>query len=285
VRALRQVRAKGILPQLTGTLPANLLPARTPTETDIGLWWGYEAAHGIGTPTRLYNQIIRKVAIAQGNTVAQNARLFALVNASVADATILAWQDKYIYDFWRPVLGIREHDDSTGPTGVGAEVLDADADPGWLPLGAQATNEVGRKNFTPSFPAYPSGHATEGGAAFQIVRKFYGQGAPGPDNLADNLEFGSDELNGISFDNTGTVRTREVRTFPGGLWQMMVEQGFSRVFLGVHWSFDAFAIDEAGEVDLTQNIGGVRLGIDIANDIAANGLTAAKAAGPANSAS
>jgi hypothetical protein len=282
VRALRQVRAKGIAPQLMGTLPAGLQPARTPTETDIGLWWGYEAASGIGTPARLYNQIIRKVAIAQGNTVAQNARLFALVNASVADATILAWQDKYSYDFWRPVLGIREHDASTGPTGVGADVLDSDTDPGWLPLGAQPTNEVGRKSFTPAFPAYPSGHATEGGAVFQTVRQFYGQGAFGPDNLADNLEFVSDELNGISVDNAGTVRTRVVRTFPDGLWQMMIEQGFSRVFLGVHWSFDAFAINEAGDVDLTQNIGGVRLGIDIANDIAANGLRAAKAAGPAS---
>ena len=58
------------------------------------------------------------------------------------------------------------------------------------------------------------------------------------------------------------------------------ENARSRVFLGVHWVFDAFAVNEAGEIDLTQNVGGVRLGLDIANDIATNGLTAAAAAGP-----
>ena len=62
------------------------------------------------------------------------------------------------------------------------------------------------------------------------------------------------------------------------------ENARSRVFLGVHWVFDAFAVNEAGEIDLTQNVGGVRLGLNIANDITTNdittnGLTAA-AAGP-----
>ncbi|MGH3620920.1 MAG: hypothetical protein ACRDQ5_03905 [Sciscionella sp.] len=282
-QALRQVRAKGITPQLIGTLPADLLPSRTPTETSVGLFWGYDGAKGLGTPPRLYNQIIRQVADAQGNDVAKNARLFAVVNTAMGDAGILAWNDKYFYDLWRPVLGIREHDPSSGPTGVGGDVLDPDADPGWLPLGAQKTNNVGQKNFTPNFPSYPSGHATFGGAAFQSVRQFYGQGELGPDDLADGLEFVSDELNGINVDNTGTVRQRRVRKFPGGLWQIIEENGLGRVLLGVHWVFDAFAVTENGEIDLTQNIGGVRLGLDIANDIAVNGLKAAAAAGPAMS--
>jgi len=179
------------------------------------------------------------------------------------------------------VLAIREHDASSGPTGVGGDILDSDADLGWLPLGAQATNALGRKNFTPNFPAYPSGHATECAAAFQSVRQFYSQGNYGPDHLADNLEFVSDELNGINVDNTGTVRQRWVRRFPGGLWQMIEEQGRARVFLGVHWVFDAFAVNGVEEMDLTQNVGGVRLGLDVANDIATNGLKAANAAGPA----
>jgi vanadium chloroperoxidase len=62
---------------------------------------------------------------------------------------------------------------------------------------------------------------------------------------------------------------------------MIEENGRSRVFLGVHWLFDAFATDDAGKMDLTQNVGGVRLGLDIANDIATNGLHANKAAGSA----
>ena len=278
-RALRQVRSNGIAPQLIGTLPTDLLPSRTPTETLIGIFWGYDGAKELGTPPRLYNQIVRKIADAQGNDVAANARLFALVNAAIGDAGILAWDDKYFYDLWRPVVGIREHDPSTGPTAVGGTVLDPDADPGWLPLGAQNTNNVGAKNMTPNFPAYPSGHATLGAAVFQSVRCFYNRGEYCSDDLVEGLEFVSEEFNGISVDNTGTVRPRHARKFPGGLWQMIEENSRSRVFLGVHWEFDGFAVNENDEIDLTQNIGGVRLGLDIANDIA-NGLKAATAAGP-----
>ncbi len=279
-RALRQVRSKGVAPQLIETLPTNLLPFRTPTETVIGIFWSYDGSKELGTPPRLYNQIVRTIADTQANDVAANARLFALVNAAIGDAGILAWDDKYFYDVWRPVLGIREHEPSTGPTAVGGNILDPAADPGWLPLGAQRTNNVGEKNFTPNFPAYPSGHATLGAAAFQSVRCFYDNGEYRPDDLVEDLEFVSDEFNGISVDNTGTVRPRHVRNFPDGLWQMIEENSRSRVFLGVHWVFDGFAVNEADEIDLTQNIGGVRLGLDIANDIATNGLTAAAAAGP-----
>lgn len=279
-QAFRQVRSKGIAPQLIGTLPADLLPSRTPAETLIGVFWAYDGAKGLGTPPRHYNQIVRRIADAQANDIAENARLFALVNAAMADAGILAWDDKYFYDVWRPVLGIREHDPSTGPTAVGGNVLDPDADPGWLPLGAPKTNNVGQKNFTPNFPAYPSGHATFGAAALQSVRCFYDKGEHCSDNLAAGLAFVSDELNGISVDNAGTIRPRHARTFPQGLWQMIEENARSRVFLGAHWVFDAFAVTDADEIDLTQNIGGVRLGLDIASDIATNGLTAAAAAGP-----
>jgi vanadium chloroperoxidase len=61
---------------------------------------------------------------------------------------------------------------------------------------------------------------------------------------------------------------------------MIEENGRSRVYLGVHWVFDAFAVDPAGQMDLATNIGGVPLGLAIANDIAANGLTASAAATP-----
>src|SRR5204862_3844958 len=134
-------------------------------------YWGYDGAAGLGTPPRLYNGIVRRIAIARNNTEAQNARLFALVNVAMADAGILAWDQKYIHDLWRPVVGIREHDASMGmATSAGNNISD-DCDSSWLPLGAPATNSmnpsfvlqsatfpsnqaiVGRfKNFTPPFP-------------------------------------------------------------------------------------------------------------------------------------
>ncbi|NJK67756.1 MAG: vanadium-dependent haloperoxidase [Microcoleus sp. CSU_2_2] len=270
LNALRQVRAKGIAPELMGTLPAGLSP-RTANETLIGIYWGYDGAVDLGTPPRLYNQIVRAVAIAQNNCVDKNARLFALVNAAMGDAGILAWDQKYIYDLWRPVVGIREDDPSLGPAGIGNNCLSDDSDSSWLPLGAPSTNsktkEEMKKNFTPPFPAYPSGHATFGAAALHITRLFYGVTDLCNDNLFDCLTFVSDEFNGISQDNKGTVRPKHTRSFPGGLWEMIVENGLSRVFLGVHWVFDAFAVDSSDRPDLSRNIGGVPLGITIAEDI------------------
>lgn len=281
INALRQVRGKGIAPELMGTLPPDL-SRRSANETLIGIYWGYDGAAELGTPPRLYNQIIRTLAISRGNSVDQNARLFALVNAAMGDAGILAWDQKYIHDLWRPVLGIREDDPSLGPTGTGNNTLSKDSDPSWLPLGAPNTNsKTFGKNFTPPFPAYPSGHATFGAAALHITRLFYGVTGYSNDNLFDGLTFVSDEFNGVSRDNKGTVRPKHVRNFPGGLWKMIVENGLSRVYLGVHWVFDAFVVDKMGNPELQQNIGGVPLGITIAEDIFNNGLNLSKV-GPRN---
>ena len=271
--ALRQVRRRGIAPELMGTLPHDSR-RRTVDQTLIGVYWAYDGPVGLGTPPRLYNQIVREVAEKNSNTLEDNARLFALVNTAMADAGILSWDQKYIHDLWRPVVGIREHDTSMGPAaGEGDNNINNESQPDWLPLGAPSTNSTGKKNSTPPFPAYPSGHATFGAAAFHTTRLFYdvAVGDKNPDNLFEDLVFVSDEHNGVNRDNKGAVRPRHVRDFPNGLWGMIEENGRSRVFLGVHWVFDAFAVDGNGEPDLSQNVGGVPLGITIAEDIFDNG--------------
>lgn len=290
LQALRDVRARGIRPDLTATLPDGLFDdRRTPQETVIGIFWGYDGANRLGTPPRLYNQIVRQVATKVLNPLinnkingeGENARLFAFVNAAMGDAGILAWQHKFCFDLWRPVLGVREHDEKLGPAAPysGVSVNFNDGDPGWLPLGAPNTNSTGMKNFTPNFPAYPSGHATFGAAALHAARMFYG--VPANNKAADNLfpapnVLVSDEFNGTSRDNDGTVRPRHTRPFPGGLWEMIVENATSRVFLGVHWIFDSYDFVEDDEGNLVpdftnETIGGVGLGLRIARDIFAAG--------------
>lgn len=298
--AAQDVYEKGIKPELAGTL-LNGARRRTPVETLIGLYWAYDGAFEIGTPPRQYNQIIVQVATARGLGTGECARLLALVNVAMADAGTLAWQEKYRHDFWRPVVALREHDESMGPGGkpMGRPGLTKPTDPAWLPLGSPRTNATALKNFTPNFPAYPSGHATFGAAAFHMARLFFSDGALAgnydDDGLLADLSFVSDELNGLSRDVTpvadvpGTMRPRHVRTFPGGFWDMILENGRSRVFLGVHWQFDAFLIaggpDAAGDGDEIdnptggepvihacdteepQNVGGVPLGLCIAEDI------------------
>jgi hypothetical protein len=87
-----------------------------------------------------------------------------------------------------------------------------------------------------------------------------------------DLTFVSEEFNGVNQDNQGTVRPKHDRSFPGGLWEMIRENGLSRVYLGVHWLFDAFVEDENKNINLQCNIGGVPLGVKIAEDIFYNSL-------------
>jgi hypothetical protein len=203
---------------------------RTPEQTVIGIFWAYDGTPSLCAPPRLYNQITLKIAETKGtDSVIELARLLALVNTAMADAGIAVWESKYFYKFWRPVTGIRESDPGTGPTG------DGDGNPGTIgditfsPLGAPASNLTG-PNFTPPFPAYPSGHAGFGGALFQTLRRFYG---------TDRIRFNfiSDEFNGVTEDNQGNVRPLIERTF-SSLSQAEEENGQSRIYLGIHWRFD-----------------------------------------------
>ncbi|ETI25728.1 hypothetical protein G647_02502 [Cladophialophora carrionii CBS 160.54] len=260
---------------------------RRPSQTVAGLFWAYDGVNLIGTPPRLYNQIIRQVAfdnkvgsdadLHSDENNAQFLRLFALANTAMADAGIFCWRDKYKYELWRPLSGVRA--DPTGPVPEGF------ARPTWQVLGAPSTNS-NEGGFKPPFPAYPSGHATFGAAAFQMVRLFYHQRGDGvltplpsssdmkegagtggggqepmkppkldPKTANDSIrfEFISDELNGISrnilyqpynpaqaiTDQAGEVRTRLVFKFQS-MKEAIFSNAISRIWLGVHWHFDAF---------------------------------------------
>ena len=69
-----------------------------------------------------------------------------------------------------------------------------------------------------------------GGALFQTLRRFYG---------TDDIEFTfvSDEFNGVTLDDEGNARPLVPRTF-SSLSEAEEENGQSRIYLGIHWSFD-----------------------------------------------
>ena len=147
------------------TLGAAVDSARTPEQTEIARFWADGA--GTETPPGHWNSIAREVSASTGNTLEQNARLFALLNVAMADGAICAWDAKYTYNFWRPVTAIR-----------------ASVDPAWSSFIP-----------TPPFPDYVSGHSTFSGAGAIVLAMFYG---------TDRMEFSieSDALPGVtrSFD-------------------------------------------------------------------------------------
>src|SRR6476620_4548730 len=145
---------------------------RTEEQTFIGIFWAYDGTPSLCAPPRLYNQITVQIADQGRLSAIQFARLLALVNVAMADSGMTIWESKYHYDLWRPITGIRESDPGTGPTGLGDGNPDTVGDVNFMPLGAPASNLTG-PNFTPPFPAYPSGHAGFGGALFETLRNFY----------------------------------------------------------------------------------------------------------------
>jgi PAP2 superfamily len=202
---------------------------RTAEQTEIGIYWAYDGTPSLCAPPRLYNQIAVEIADRMGSNEVELARLLALVNVAMADAAIAIWESKYYYQFWRPVTGIREADQGTGTSGAGDGNPATVGNPTFSPLGAPASNLNG-PNFTPPFPAYPSGHAGFGGALFRILRKFYRTDAV-------SFTFVSDEFNGVTVDNNGNVRPLIPRSF-ASLSQAEEENGQSRIYLGIHWAFD-----------------------------------------------
>lgn len=252
--------------------------SRVAPEEVAGIFWGYDGPSELGTPPRLYLQIVLGVLDEvdarrpTGLTDDEELRVVAGAALAMAEAGIDAWHYKYSADhmMWRPVLGIAH----------GLEGL-APAEAGWKPLGRPDTNGS-RVSLTPNFPAYPSGHATFGASAFQVLRTFLVEKklAEFDASGVDTVRFcaRSDEYNGRNRDPRGHQPARPVlHKAYTSLWQAMVDNSVSRVYLGVHWQFDGITKTGAdpdgdfGVPDAPSQLGrrgGVWLGLQVANQIA-----------------
>jgi hypothetical protein len=178
------------------SLGAAVGSSRTPEQSEIALFWADGA--GTETPPGHWNSIAQIVATNLGNTLEQNARLFAVMNAAMADGAICAWDAKYEFNLWRPVTAIRNgHLDGNDAT---------TADPLWSSFIA-----------TPPFPDYVSGHSTFSGAASKVLALFFG---------TDQIAFttGSDALPGV---------LRSFNSFSAAA----AEAAVSRLYGGIHYQF------------------------------------------------
>lgn len=186
---------------------------RTDDETEIAYFW--EDGAGSVSPPGHWNVIAQDLARRFGNELLDNARLFALLGIAQADAGISAWDSKYAYDHFRPVTAItHDADRDRNPY--------TKRDPAWRPLLP-----------TPPFPSYTSGHSTFSAAAARVLARFYG---------TDEIAFSGPSPDPHRWPDVlpGVVRRWE------RLSEAAEEASHSRIYGGIHWSYDSDAGREAG---------------------------------------
>jgi len=161
-----------------------------------------------GAIQNYWNEIAQTASVAHHLTTVQTARLFALLNLTLADAVIAFYDAKYTYNFWRPVTAIRAADTDDNPA--------TGADPNWLP-------EVGK---TGADPSYPGAHGVISAAGAGVLTAFFGR---------DPFDFSvtSEVLPGVE---------RSFRTFGDAAH----EASLSRIFGGQHFRFDQTAGERLG---------------------------------------
>lgn len=201
---------------------------RTAEQTEIALFWA--DGGGTATPPGHWNRIASRVSLQQEQSTIEHARTLALVNLAMADAGIASWDAKYHYDYWRPIDAIRRADEDGNSSTV--------ADATWLPLVR-----------TPPFPAYTSGHSSFSGAAAAVLTALFG----------DDYVFASrsDGHTGLTQKPLQSVVTRQFTSFAAAA----EEASKSRIYGGIHYSFDGTAGLAAGKAIGEYVIGHWLLGI------------------------
>lgn len=161
---------------------------RTADQSEAARFWA-------GTAMTFWNRAAEQAAIQRRTSLAENARLFALLNTAMADGVISSWSAKYVYEYWRPVTAIR----LAGTDGNPATVEQSD----WTPLVS-----------TPPYPEYPAGHPTVSGAAQAVLTSFFGSQMP--------VEGTSESLPGV------------VRSWPN-FDAAADEANLARIWAGIHF--------------------------------------------------
>lgn len=172
--------------------------ARTAAQTEIARFW-------VESSPLQWNRIARTVAIAKGLTLWENARLFGLLNFALADGYISSFDTKYHYNYWRPITAIREAASDGNPFTA--------ADPTWTPLVT-----------TPPIPDYDSAHSVEGGAAAQVLQRFFG---------TDEISFSACSTTLPAGGNCSDPMP--VRRAYTSFTQAAEENGLARILVGFHF--------------------------------------------------
>ncbi len=122
--------------------------SRTPEQTTFARFYS-------GNFIIILQGVLRTVSLARLTDIGDSARLFAQANMSGADSLINVWNNKRLYNVWRPSTAINEGDNDGNPRTAG--------DAAWLPL-----------IDNPPYPDYTSGANGVTGATMRALENFFG---------------------------------------------------------------------------------------------------------------
>jgi len=186
--------------------------SRTADQTHLAMWWKdfVEKSH---------NRLARALVADSELDLWQATRLFALLNMSIYDAYVSSFDNKYLYNHWRPYTAIRWASNDGNP----ATAEDAD----W-------NNTHGH---TYPFPTYPSAHGTVCAAAMTILADSFG------DDHAFTMA--TSEVSSAGPFSPKIAMEPPTRSFDS-FSSAAMECAMSRVYLGIHFSYDSVAGNELG---------------------------------------
>jgi len=131
-----------------GCVTCTGVDGRTQDQENFAKFWVESSAFG-------WNKVAKEIIVQKNMDAWKTARLFALLQMTVADAYIACLKSKMIHFFWRPVTAIQLGDSDGNPNTVG--------DPTWQVLWFP----------TPPIADHPSAHAAAGGAAAELMKQFF----------------------------------------------------------------------------------------------------------------
>jgi hypothetical protein len=186
---------------------------RTPRQTALAQSFAGAAGPFFNVTTffRVWHNVARDVSLAEGMSMVDTARLFALLSAAMNDGLQTTQVSKFVYRLWRPLTAIVSADTDNNDATA--------ADAGWLPL-------LG----TPPYPSHGSNASCLGATAAQTLGNVFG---------TDNKSFTATWYTG---DSPPAVVHAEPYT---SFWAMGRDTGSSRVWGGIHYRFEITASEHA----------------------------------------
>jgi hypothetical protein len=177
-------------------------PVRPQGKTDRALYYG------VNFPVHVFGESASQASVAQGKTLSENARIFALLHMAMTDGLISSMESKFYYEYWRPVTAIRAGDTDGNKR--------TEPDPEWLSLVVN-----------PPYPSYPSNYASAALAARAVLEEVYGKG---------------DHSITLTSISPSVDVTLHYTTFS----QMTEDINDARVYGGIHYRFDQDAGSRMG---------------------------------------